>query len=774
METLHTYYVAPYGNDAWSGTLPEVNAAGTDGPWASVAQAQAVLRTRIAGGMTTDLTVLLRGGDYYLHQPLTFDERDSGRDGYTIHYRHYPEETPVINGGDTLTGWQALPDGSYAVPFDPAWSFGTLCAHGRRCRLARNPNTGYLRVAEKVIEDPHRQFRYAPGDLPEGAEPGSLRVFIWPGGADGEWNWFSTSIVVQAIDRETRTVTLAHPTSYELGAGSRYYWHNAREFFSEPDEFFVDSATHTLYYQPDGAFDASAIVIPRVNRVIACVGSTEEARVTNLCFEGLTLRNADTHGGLVYLANAEGITVRGCTLHSGGGHGVLLHAWAQHNTITGNHIYDIGDTGIMVEAPQGSRRKLSRQNLITNNHVHDTGQIVGHGAGIQLVYSGENAVTHNRVHDTPRYSVSLKGLLPTLMLGKTLEGVLVTRENVGEFGVTRDNTIAFNDLSRANTDSQDTGVIEAWGAGVGNVIHNNRIHDSDMHFSFGFGIYLDDACNEFTVTHNLLDSMQWEGAGKLLSPLMIKGVKNVVSNNLMACNRAEMVSTFCEMAKEPNRHLVLERNVAYDNGDGVYGFTNWDTPEHWDADRIDISDYNLFYNPRGNYLLENVLDAPDFAAWQQILDGKYEQHTLITDPLLLDAAHGDYRMRHDSPAFTLGFEEIDFQQIGLTADYPFADPADALEALHLLIDGQYHWFARLPRGGTAALQATGRTVHGYVADLRDAAITYQSETPEIVTVSDTGELCAIRPGAGRIIATVTLRGRTLTTPLEVVVSNGAA
>ena len=101
---MNTYYVSPKGNDAWSGLLAEPNGVGTDGPWATVAHARLVIRERIAGGMTEPLTVLLRGGDYYLSEPLTFEEHDSGRDGFTVNYRNYPGETPVINGGAALTG----------------------------------------------------------------------------------------------------------------------------------------------------------------------------------------------------------------------------------------------------------------------------------------------------------------------------------------------------------------------------------------------------------------------------------------------------------------------------------------------------------------------------------------------------------------------------------------------------------------------------------------------------------------------------------------------
>ena len=68
--------------------------------------------------------------------------------------------------------------------------------------------------------------------------------------------------------------------------------------------------------------------------------------------------------------------------------------------------------------------------------------------------------------------------------------------------------VEYNDLSHANTDSQDTGVFESWGPGLDNMVRNNRVRDSEIRFSFGFGIYLDDASNRMTVERNLVHGLQ--------------------------------------------------------------------------------------------------------------------------------------------------------------------------------------------------------------------------------------------------------------------------
>lgn len=92
------FYVAPNGNDSWSGRLPVPNADGTDGPFATLQRAQEAVRclkqevflekkkpveTRYIGsshryGKGKDILVLIRGGYYTLERPLQFGPEDGG------------------------------------------------------------------------------------------------------------------------------------------------------------------------------------------------------------------------------------------------------------------------------------------------------------------------------------------------------------------------------------------------------------------------------------------------------------------------------------------------------------------------------------------------------------------------------------------------------------------------------------------------------------------------------------------------------------------------
>src|SRR5438128_3309402 len=108
------FYVSPQGNDSWSGTLDSPNAAGMDGPFASIAKAQSAVQSLKAAHPNTPITIMLRGGTYYLPLSptspgaLSFSSADSGADAGRITWTNFPNETPVINGGIPIgTAWNS-------------------------------------------------------------------------------------------------------------------------------------------------------------------------------------------------------------------------------------------------------------------------------------------------------------------------------------------------------------------------------------------------------------------------------------------------------------------------------------------------------------------------------------------------------------------------------------------------------------------------------------------------------------------------------------------
>jgi len=64
--------------------------------------------------------------------------------------------------------------------------------------------------------------------------------------------------------------------------------------------------------------------------------------------------------------------------------------------------------------------------------------------------------------------------------------------------------------------------------------------------------------------------------------------------------------------------------------------------------------------------------AEPLDSWQAWQATGQDRHSILADPLFVDPAHDDYRLRPDSPAFKLGFKPIAMEKIG-----PYADPLRA-------------------------------------------------------------------------------------------------
>ena len=99
-------YVSPDGDDGWSGGFPEPNRDRTDGPFASIDRALQRVSKLVNVGLSDPLTVYLRGGTYYLDEPLDLGRQVSGTEACPVTLAAYQDERAVISGGEPITGWR--------------------------------------------------------------------------------------------------------------------------------------------------------------------------------------------------------------------------------------------------------------------------------------------------------------------------------------------------------------------------------------------------------------------------------------------------------------------------------------------------------------------------------------------------------------------------------------------------------------------------------------------------------------------------------------------
>jgi len=117
-------------------------------------------------------------------------------------------------------------------------------------------------------------------------------------------------------------------------------------------------------------------------------------------------------------------------------------------------------------------------------------------------------------------------------------------------------------------------------------------------------------------------------------------------------------------------HLIIVQAESWVTRDGqgrradVYNFNNWSD------DRVAESDYNVFWCADGDVSVKGSPADGSLDRWRQLLGGKFDRHSVVADPMFVDAAGRDYRLRPESPALKLGFKPIDMSVVGLKDDFP--------------------------------------------------------------------------------------------------------
>jgi hypothetical protein len=328
---------------------------------------------------------------------------------------------------------------------------------------------------------------------------------------------------------------------------------------------------------------------------------------------------------------------------------------------------------------------VNKNHLFKNNYFHRCGQLIGHQAGIEIHQAGDIEIAHNLFEDLPRYGIAaftqtfMHMMNPAGPIKGEIYGKKVTWKNHHDFNFCRNIHVHHNEVRRAMGDSQDGGGINFYGVGLGNKIVNNFVHNCQSKVIDGqvMGIYADDHCNYFEIRDNIVSQI---GPNKYVCPMVVKGVGNIVENNILADSPATWgviyilqtpMGEFSDWAagqgEEKTENLVFRRNIIFRCGDNpLYSIYPWSETI------VRESDYNLFYCPGSKYDMKIDWQLKPWQFWVSAFGSRYEKNTLKgVDPLFIDPDNMNYGLDDGSPAFEIGFKDIEMSQIGLADDFPF-------------------------------------------------------------------------------------------------------
>jgi hypothetical protein len=187
---------------------------------------------------------------------------------------------------------------------------------------------------------------------------------------------------------------------------------------------------------------------------------------------------------------------------------------------------------------------------------------------------------------------------------------------------------------------------------------------------------LDGGTSETTITNNVIYDI---GTGTNGYAIKMKKLRNTVVNNILVleAGRNGVLAMQRGGAPQPTglgygQHVVTN-NILYAKGENpvIYWFKSED---EFSCELVSVSEDNLFYLPDSTTARFLRADGPDtLENWRTLCDSKYDQRTIIADPLFVDEANDDYRLLPDSPAYDIGFKDIDQDRVGLDDSYILVD-----------------------------------------------------------------------------------------------------
>ena len=646
-------HVSVSGNDTWSGSLANPDAARTDGPLGSLSRAIEVAR------QTRDrpVRIVLHEGTHVLGDTITLGPQDS-----ELTIKGLKDEETVVSGGRRVTAFkpwkgEVLQADLSALDL-PDLDFRELYCDGKLMPWARVPNFdpehprtgGFLQNDGLAEAGTKTKFRYPEGSLEPGKWAHPERAWMM---FHDSLNYETQYCPAKSIDPKSRIVE-AQRGVYVLSPGNPFYLCGLLEELDAPGEWCVDPDTETLYFWPP-AGDPNAevqVVVPAIGSAFVFEGNSAEGQwVEDVRIARLAIRNL--RGRAIQMNDARRCTVAACDLRNAQV-GVYLGDDTHECQVLGCDITQTQGDGVSILGTSRDHERVA-DHVVDNCYIWDFGwgRIHNRCGGVYMHRCARIKVTHNHIHDGPRYAIGMD-------VGNNCE-------------------IAYNYGHHVNLVTCDTSIIEAatahdWGLSKEeqrkrhrphnwfNTIHHNLIHDAGgwgtdrsgklvfPHYSWG--IYLDVDCCGWHIHHNVCYNTVRGGF------MLNAGTDNVVDNNVFVDGQLSQIqwNPWPGYTMERNR---CERNIfAYQGGSAqLYALNRYE-------DAACLFERNVIHSADGSIRIGGVKGLPRRKAWEAWQEGGHDEGSILADPLFIDGKNRDYRLQEDSEAFALGFGAIDLSTVG--------------------------------------------------------------------------------------------------------------
>ena len=438
---------------------------------------------------------------------------------------------------------------------------------------------------------------------------------------------------------------------------------NVLEELDSPGEWYFDEDTRKLYYWPQEGLEMQTANFEGVvlKGFFEIKGSPENP-ATDVSIAGITFKYAQRtimeeyepllrsdwtiyRGAAVFLEGTENCSISDCEFANLGGNVIFASRYNNDLNISDNHIHDCGASAISlvgdpsaVRSPSfqygefvpldemdilpGPKNELYPRNcVVDNNLIYRIGRVEKQVAGVQISMAMDITVSNNSIYDVPRAGI-----------------------NISE-GTWGGHILEFNDVFNTVLETGDHGSFNSWGRDrfwhprrnvmdsittanpempCWDAIHTTIIRNNRFRCDHGWDIDLDDGSSNYHIYNNLC----LNGGIKLR-----EGFYRVVENNIMV-NNSFHPHVWFEKSGD-----IFRRNIVQLGHQDI-------RLQDWGKEL----DYNLFPDE------ESLLKA-------QIYD--IEAHSRYGDPMFKDPENLDFRVKENSPALKLGYENFPMDQFGV-------------------------------------------------------------------------------------------------------------